>query len=133
MPDNWDKTVAAAMKILGDKGKIPPMTGAMNGQMDKGQKSIDDVSKAVSDLQAKLVDMEKACGDVIKAGQDFKSTIDKDDLGLDPKNPDDAKKIKQARALLDAYLDKGSKGTNTSLDQMTKFDNALSSFAKTLK
>ena len=133
MPENWDKAVAAAMKILGDKGKVPPMPNTLTSGIDKGQKSGGETAKAASDLQTKLVDVQKSLGDVMKLAQQFKATIDKDPLGLDPKTADDAKKIKEARALLDAYFDAALKSTGAGLDPATKLDNALSTFIKSWK
>lgn len=130
MPENWDKTVAAAMKILGDKGKIPPMPTALTSGIESGKKANKETAKAVSELQSKLAELQKSLGDVLRAGQQFQAAIDKDNLGLDPKNADEAKKIKQARALLDGYFDKALKATDSGLDPAAKLENALSSFAK---
>jgi hypothetical protein len=130
MSDNWDKTVAAAMKILGDKGKVPPMPSALSSGIEKGQKANKDAAKAASDLQAKVVELQKSLGDVLKAGQQFQAVIDKDSLGLDPKNSDEAKKIKQARAVFDGYFDTALKATSEGLEPATKLDNALSAFLK---
>ncbi len=130
MSENWDKTVAAAMKILGDKGKVPPMPSTLTSGLDAGKKVVKETAKAVSDLQSKVVELQKAIGDVLRAGQQFQATIDKDNLGLDPKNPDDAKKIKQARAVFDRYFDAALKATGSGLDPATKLDNALSAYQK---
>jgi hypothetical protein len=132
MPENWDKTVAAAMKILGEKGKIPPMPAALTSGIEKGHKSSREATKAASDLQAKLVDLQKSIGDVIRAGQQFQAAIDKDTLGMDPKNPDDAKKLKQARALLDGYFDAALKATSAGLDPAARTENALNAFMKAM-
>jgi hypothetical protein len=130
MPENWDKTVAAAMKILGDKGKVPPMPNTLTSGIEKGQKTNKEAAKAASDLQSKVVEVQKSLGDVLRAAQQFQATIDKDNLGLDPKNSDEAKKIKQARGLLDGYFDTATKATSAGLEPATKLDNALSAFLK---
>ncbi len=130
MSENWDKTVAAAMKILGDKGKVPPMSSALSSGIDAGRKVAKETAKAASELQAKVVELQKSVGDVLRAAQQFQTAIDKDNLGLDPKNADDAKKIKQARAVIDRYFDTAIKATTAGLDPATKLDNAIGTFLK---
>ena len=88
------------------------------------------VNAALADVQAKLIELQKVCGDVVRTGQQFQSSLSKENFGLDPKNPDDAKKIKKAHAVLDAYLTRASKGTAEALTPMAKFENAVTSFSK---
>jgi hypothetical protein len=130
MPANWDKARADAKKLLGDKGEVPEMPDALSGGIDKGRDTADAMKSVLSEVQAKLVDLQKACGDVVRAGQQFQSSLAKETFGLDPKNADDAKKIQKARAVLDAYLSKANKVTGDALAPMAKFENAVSSFQK---
>ena len=130
MPANWDKARADAKKLLGDKGEVPEMPSALSNGIDKGRDTADAMNAVLSQVQAKLVELQKACGDVVRAGQQFQSSIAKESFGLDPKNPEDLKKIQKARAVLDAYLSRASKGTADALTPMAKFENAVTSFSK---
>ncbi len=130
MPANWDKARADAKKLLGDKGEVPEMPSALSTGIDKGRDTADAMKSVLSEVQAKLVDLQKACGDVVRTGQQFQSSLAKENFGLDPKNADDAKKIQKARAVLDAYLTRANKVTADALAPMAKFENAVSGFAK---
>lgn len=130
MPANWDKARAEAKKLLGDKGEVPDMPSALTSRLEKGRDTADAMNAALADVQAKLIELQKVCGDVVRTGQQFQSSLSKENFGLDPKNPDDAKKIKKAHAVLDAYLTRASKGTAEALTPMAKFENAVTSFSK---
>lgn len=130
MPANWDKARAEAKKLLGDKGQVPDMPSALSGGIDKGRDTADAMKSALADMQSRLVDLQKACGDVVRAGQQFQSSLAKESFGLDPKNADDAKKIQKARAVLDAYLSRANKVTGDALTPMARFENAVSAFSK---
>ena len=105
MIDGWDKAQKAALKILGDDGKIPKPKATLDKADAAGVKAWEAVCKAreqLEDLIEKLLDTDSAC---VNALEDFRDTIDSDDLGLDPKNKDDAKKLKDAKATLFECID----------------------------
>lgn len=98
MADDWDVAKKQAMKILGDKGKIPEIKA--QSAYDGTKKTWAAFSKARDDIEAKLADLEAAFEKASGVVDQFEAKLEKDDLGLDPKNKDDAKKIDQARDIL---------------------------------
>jgi hypothetical protein len=98
MADGWDNAEKQALKILGDKGKIPEPK--MKTYYAGAAKAWDAFDKARDDIEAKLTDLEGAFEKVSSAIDQYEAKLEKDDLGLNPKDKDDAKKIDQAMGIL---------------------------------
>ena len=93
----WTAQVKQAEKILGQKGKIPPP----DRDMVKTNKHLDDLHDEFVEDRDKFSDISKRLATYISYYNDqikkFRAVVDKDNLGLDPNNKDDAKKIGQAK------------------------------------
>jgi predicted nucleic acid-binding Zn-ribbon protein len=104
MAGEWDAAVKSAMKILGDKGKIPKLSGTLAKTKAAEDKAYDDFKKTREELKAKLLALQNADNAFKDTVSQYQDEIDESDLGLDPKNKDDAKKIADARKILSGYL-----------------------------
>jgi hypothetical protein len=105
MADTWVKTRAAALKILGDKAKVPDSPDAVAKAAKSWDKSFEEFGKSRDACEQKLLAMENANDAERNAIKQFRATIAKADFDLDPKDKDDLKKIQQARDLLTDKLD----------------------------
>ena len=101
---NWTDAVKAAMKILGTKGKIPDFPTTISTTGYALGKSWDEFDKARKDLKEKfdthLKDWDKYQG----ARLTYIDDIERDSLGLDPKDKAENRKIVEARKPLLKYL-----------------------------
>ena len=112
---------AKALKILGDGAKVPDVSAKVLkvfGESNEAQKvfftSRDDCVEKVAALDDKIT----GC---VNALEHFRAEIEREDFELDPKK--DAKKIKQAKALLFAEVDaqiKACKSDDKSLDELDR-------------
>jgi hypothetical protein len=118
---SYSEATAKAQKILGDDAKVPPVS-------DKVKKAFSESN----DAQKEFITSRDACVDKVGALDDkiascsnalehFRVEIEKEDFGLDAKK--DAKKIKQAKAILFAPVDeqiKACKSDDKSLDELDR-------------
>lgn len=104
MADSWDSVSKAAMKILGEKGKIPKISPGIAKARAADDKSFEAFDKAREELKAKLLATQNTREAVKDGISQFQDEIDESDLGLDPKSKDDAKKIAEARKILSDWL-----------------------------
>jgi hypothetical protein len=102
---NWDKTLADAKKILGKDAKIPLR------KMPTVQKEVTDLNKhqpsfaaARDAFEKQILEYQDAFSRLKNALVQADNDISDDDYGLDPKKPDDKKKIDQAQALFKGYF-----------------------------
>ena len=100
MPFEWAKTKAAALKILGKDGDVPDPPPEMEKALADIYKAIEDFNSAREVLEKKILVNENANDGVKNVLKQFKAKLEKNDLGLDPKGKEDAKKILQARKIL---------------------------------
>jgi len=102
--DDWNNVVKAAMKILGDKGKIPKINPAIAKAGTASEKAYDEFKKGREDLKKKLLASQDADQAVKDAVEQYQDTINEDDLGLNSRDKDDAKQIAAARKILSDRL-----------------------------
>ncbi len=96
---------AEAMKILGDKAKIPDPKvkfATVRSDFDKSGKEYD---AAVEVLQKKILAFQNGNSTFRNAIKQYQDLIGKSDFGLNSKDDDDKKKIKQAQKIISDYLD----------------------------
>jgi hypothetical protein len=91
MGDTWEKTKAEAITVAGKYGaknvKIPDPKVSytkFGADMTRLSKEYD---AAVDNLQAKIVAMKQQCGNVSPALKMYGDQIDKNNFGIDPKDP----------------------------------------------
>lgn len=98
-----------ASKILGDKGKIPPEKGDMQKAYDDIVKVAADFKKARDALEETIVEVQKATEIWIVIAKQNKTVLSKDSFGLDEKDKEDGKKIKEAQTFFSSSLEAGIK------------------------
>jgi hypothetical protein len=101
----WDKTLADAKKILGTGAVVP--VGKMAGvtkNLAEYNKAGDGFVTLRETLEKKLLELENGASKVKNSLGQAADEITDDDYGLDPKKPDDKKKIDQAQALFKAFF-----------------------------
>lgn len=104
MADSWEAASKSALKILGDKGKIPKYSAAVPKAAAAEAKAFDDFKKSREELKSNLLALQNADEARKNAVSQFQDTIDEEDFGLDRKNKDEAKKIAEAQKILSGWL-----------------------------
>ena len=129
MADNFDAAKAKAQKILGKDAKIP-----VPKSLDKLQSdwfvAYDAYEKSRDDLEAKILTLQKAGVNAKLTLQQYGDKLDDEDFGLDEKNKDDAKKIKDAHDILDAWLQNLFKNVDADVDGLAELVKHLVDFKK---
>src|ERR1700723_1122448 len=101
----WSDQAKQAQKILGSKGSIPDP----NADIIKANKHVGDLFAELDDERNTLTDLLNRMEKYLNYFQDqlkkFRASVDKDNLGLNPKDKDDAKKIDEAKAILLGWID----------------------------
>ncbi|HEX3747106.1 MAG TPA: hypothetical protein VHW09_24385 [Bryobacteraceae bacterium] len=103
--DDWNKTVAGAKKILGASAKIS--TGKMAAvfkNADEGNKHSAQFNESRSAIEKKIAEMQTSAAKVKISLSQADDEISDDDYNLDPKKPDEKKKIDQAQALFTKFF-----------------------------
>ncbi len=128
---NWNDAKAQALKILGDKAKIPEPKANMTKLMADVEKADKEYDASVDVLQAKILALQNA-NDAWKNGvKQFNDLIGKNNFGLDPKDADDKKKIQQAQDVMTDYLESQMDAADTNdknLDELDKHSMAISKY-----
>ena len=101
----WDKAVAGAKKLIGDKAKIPEPKGAIVKARESENKAWDEFDKARSDLEDEILALIDATTSIVDAIDQYRDVIAEEDFDLNEKT--DAKKIAAAKKILLAPLDSG--------------------------
>jgi len=129
--DAWKASVSEARRILGNRGNIPAykVTVLLKSRHDMDE-NVKAFARAKVDLEKKLLDLQNGVSKTQNASKDARSEVTQDNYDLDPKNPDDKKKIEAARKVLDKFF----AGLATGLSELTKdldeLERSLDHFGK---
>jgi len=129
MAGHWEDAVKSAMKILGDKGKIPKPGSVQQKASVADKKALDEFKKSRDDLKSKLLALQNAAESHKNAISQFQDEIDADDFGLNLKDKDDAKKITEAKKLLSGFVQVQIDGFDQAFKDMKELDKHLMSFS----
>jgi hypothetical protein len=129
MSSPWDQPTKEAMKILGDKGKVPKWSPAIVKAATADDKSFDEFDKSRNDLKAKLLATQNTRQALKDAVSQLQDEVDESNLGLDPKNKEEAKKIKDAQKILSGWLDEKIKIFEDDVKNLKELDRHLMSIA----
>jgi chromosome segregation ATPase len=99
MANEWVDAKKQALKILGDKGKLPDDKPLDKG-FDAAEKAIGEFRKSRDDLEAKIAELQGQLEKYSSTCDQLEARLEKSGLGLDEKNKDEAKQIAQARGIL---------------------------------
>jgi len=105
MADDWDGTVKAAVKILGKAGEVPKPKPLLKTQIDSAVAGRKTLASAMDDLADGLTSLEHSVDWPRQYITHFQDKVNVFDYGLDPKNPVSAKKIAEAKKIINAWLD----------------------------
>jgi hypothetical protein len=118
MADDWDGTVKAALKVLGKDGDVPKPKPILKTQLDSEVAGRKALASAMDDLADALTALEHSVDWPRQYITHFQDKVNVFDYGLDPKNPVSAKKIAEAKKIINAWLDQKIaviNGTDTKL------------------
>ena len=127
---DYSDAKTAAMKILGDKAKIPELKGNMPKIKADSAKAEKEYRAAVDVLQSKILAMQDAMSSWKNALKQSQDLISKSDFGLDEKDNDDKKKIQQAQKVLDDSLDEGMETCDANIKNLDELDKHSMSISK---
>jgi fumarylacetoacetate (FAA) hydrolase family protein len=126
-PRAWDAAVKAAEKILGDKAKIPKWPATIDKAMSTDDKSFGEFSKVRDELKQKLLATQNTREALKNATSQFQDEIEESNLGLNPKDKADAKKIADGRKPLMDVLQDAMDTCNTDSKNLKELDKHLMS------
>ncbi len=129
MADNFASAKAKAQKILGKDAKIPDAKFIPKLQSDTDS-AFAAYRKTCDDLETKILELQKTMAGAKLTIKQFAEKLDDENFGLDEKNKDDAKKIKDAQALFDAWSDDLGKQIDGDISALDDLDKHLMDFRK---
>jgi hypothetical protein len=106
MADDWDGAVKAALKILGKSGDVPKPKPILKTYTDAATAGRKDLTSAIDEFADVLTRVEHSVDWPRQYITSFQDKVDRYDFGLDPNNPASAKKIAEAKKMINAWLDK---------------------------
>jgi predicted esterase YcpF (UPF0227 family) len=129
MASQWDAAKAKAQQILGKDAKIPDPKFLPKLQAEHDA-AFNAYSKARDELEAKLLEMQKAWSNGKLTVKQFADKLDDEDFGLDAKNKDDAKKLKDAHAIFAGWAQNVADIADTNISGLEDLDKHLIDFKK---
>jgi hypothetical protein len=105
MADDWDGAVKAAVKILGKAGDVPKPKPILKTELDSAVAGRKALASAMDDLVDALTSLEHSVDWPRQYITHFQDKVNVFDYGLDPKDPVAAKKIAEARKIINTWLD----------------------------
>jgi hypothetical protein len=99
----WEDAKKAAMQVLGPKGKIPEWSKTLSKAIEESTEAWQAFKAARTSLKDALDVQDKKFDKYLAALRADVDALNKDSLGLDPKNKEDAQKIAAARKPLMKY------------------------------
>ncbi len=103
MAETFQSAKAKALKILGKAATIPS-NKAMLETADDLFAAFAAYQKAQEDMEAKILSMQKALSNHKLTMKQFGEKLDDDDFGINPKDKEDAKKLKDAHDIFDGWV-----------------------------
>jgi predicted nucleic acid-binding Zn-ribbon protein len=125
MAENWASAKKQALRVLGDKGKIPDDKATFKF-LDALDKAVDAYTKSLADLEKKVADLNSQYSKFSDMIDKYEVKVEDDDLGLDKKDKDQAKKIEQAQRILQDSLNETHKNCQDDLMLWLKASQSVS-------
>jgi hypothetical protein len=129
-PD-WDKALADAKKVLGSSAKVSDkrMQGVIKDAQDANK--VWDAFDAMREaMKKKLLDLQNAESKVKNGLVQADDELTDGDYGLDPKKPDDKKKIDQAQAIFTKFFKEKEKNMDDNVKNLDELDKHLMNIKK---
>jgi hypothetical protein len=125
-----DDAKAQVMKILGKDADLPKEKADFDKIMETINKDHENFNKVRDQLEAAVLDSENSLSALENAVKQTKAIYEKADFGLDPKRPDDAKKIKHAQQIFSAAFSAVQKNLATSTKNLDELDKHVIQMGK---
>jgi hypothetical protein len=127
----WDKALADAKKVLGNSAKVSDkrMQVTISSAVD-ANKLWDAFNAMREAMKKKLLDLQNAESKVKNSLVQADDEISDDDYGLDPKKPDDKKKIDQAQAIFSKFFKEKQKNMDDNIKNLDELDKHLMDIQK---
>jgi hypothetical protein len=129
MANNFDTARAKAIKALGKDAKVPD-NKALDKTIGDVFAAYDAFDKSRDDMQAKILVLQKALASHKLTMKQFIDKLDDEDFGLDEKNKDDAKKIKEAQGYFDDWASSKMDLMESDIDGREELDKHVIDFRK---
>ena len=121
----WESAVKQAMKVLGNKARIPDYPKSIEKSALDYNKAVDEFWNRKDQLRKLLVEAKKKMDGLSEDVEAFQAQIDRENFALNSSDKDELKKIKEARKILHANLQEA-------LDDETEVNNGLRELDKHL-
>jgi len=129
--DDFDKATSDAFKVLGNNGSIPTRkVETAFIPLEDSFKALKAIKTAVDLLSKNVPGYRNAMSKIQSAWPAAKSELAVDNYALDPKKPEDKKKIDQARAIFDRYFSAYSRILSTQVQAINEIGRHLDQFDK---
>ena len=125
-----DSVIKAAGKTIGGSFDPPKSLNAVIKSLDQGSKPYDDLMNAVKGLDGILGQIDKLSGNILGLIAKAQTDLAKEDFGLDPKKPDDKKKIDAVVKQLSAFLNDAAKDIEKQTTSFSKLTDVVASAGK---
>jgi len=123
LPGQYLQTNANCKKILGDQAKIPQgKISVINQRTAEHNKVFAGFQAAIKPLEKKIAELRAALSEMIDAYDQADGDISNDSYGLDPKKPEDKKKIQSAQALFSKFFKDAAKELGGHLTDVKELD-----------
>ena len=132
MIEDWARTKADATKLLGKEGELPSERADINDAMVEADKTLTVLRKTRDTLESNCVAYQNGADKVMNAAQAYLTICSRSDFGLDPKNPEQAKKIASVKKAVDGFLTSLVKDAKRQAAGIDKFIASLADFRKDL-
>ncbi len=129
MANNFDAARAKAIKALGKDAKVPD-NKVLEKTFGDVFSAYDAFDKARDDIEAKILALQKALASHKLTMKQFVDKLDDDDFGLDEKNKDDAKKLKEAHGYFDEWASSKMDLMASDIDGLDELDKHVMDFRK---
>jgi hypothetical protein len=124
--DDWNKTLADAKKTLGTSAKIPEakMQNVLQ-KVKEGNKLGPAFATARDALEKKIEDLQDAGSKIKNALSLANAELSKNNFGLDPKKPDDKKKIDAAQKAFSQFFQDSGKEIDDIISKTNELDKHM--------
>ena len=103
MAENWASAKKQALRVLGGTGKIPDDKATFKF-LDVLDKAVDAYAKSLADLAKNVADLDRQYSKFSDMIDKYEVKVEDDDLGVDKKDKEQAKKFEQAQRILQDSL-----------------------------
>jgi hypothetical protein len=130
----WVTAVGKAKNALGSSGKIPTkrMEAVLKDAVTAA-KSFDGLGGLMEQMKKKVLEVQTANSKIVHELALASDEMDDEDFGLDPRKPEDKKKIDQAHKVLAKFIEAAKNDCDQNINGLRAFDRTMGDIAATIK